>query len=809
VHTLLQDLRYALRQLRKNLGFTAVAVITLALGIGANTTTFSTVNAMLLRPFPFPQLDRIVTVWEAVPKQNNYHMSVAPANFRDWSERSKSFKALAAVQSWDANLTGSNVAQHVEGVHITSDFFSLLGMSMQLGRSIGSADFQQGAVPVVVVAHGFWQQHLGSDREIVGKQLLLNGEKFTVAGITSPDFDFPPGAQVWTPLILTDTQKNDRENHSLTVFGRLADGVSIPQAEANLQVIAARSEKQYPNTNTGHEISVRNTVEDLVYGSRQFVLLLMGAAVFVLLLCCANVANLQLARAFARQKEIALRTALGATRWHIGRQLLVESVLLALMGGGGALLLSLWGIALTRRSIPSFIVEHVAGLKHLQLDSRVFLFTLVVAIATGLVTGLAPAWHLSRPNVNDTLKEGGRNSTPSVARHRLRRLLVISEVALSLVLLVGAGTMVKGFQSLAATDMGFDRSHVLTFHVALPEEKYLNKDRVRAYYDRVLRDIAALPGVESAACVTSLPSGWNWNWVEYAAEGRPPAGPGDSPSAISQVVTPGFFATLRVPLHRGRLLSEQDERDAPAVAVVSEEMAHQNWPGQDALGKHIQVGHPGTAGPLRTIVGIVGDVRPNPFEHDPAPTIYLPLAQQPEFTSAFIVRTPGDPLALSGSVSAQIRSVDPDQPTYDVRSLAQVLSDNLSGIELSAHMMLVFGFSALVLAAAGIFAVMAYLVTQRTHEIGVRMALGARRVDVLRLVVGFAMKMAAVGITIGLTLAGLLTRALSSALFGVVQTDVVTFAVLTFLLAAVAAIAAYLPARWATNVDPMVALRYE
>ena len=337
---------------------------------------------------------------------------------------------------------------------------------------------------------------------------------------------------------MTDSQKNDREKHSLTVFGRLADGVSIPQAEANLQVIAAGLGKQYPDTNTGHEVSVKNTVEDLVYGSRQFVLLLMGAAVFVLLLSCANVANLQLARAFARQKEIALRTALGATRWHIVRQLLVESVLLALIGGGGALLLSRWGIALTGRSIPPFIAEHVSGLKHLQVDSRVFLFTLIVAIATGLVTGLAPAWHLSRPNVNDTLKEGGRNSSPSVSRHRLRRLLVISEVALSLVLLVGAGAMVKGFQSLATTDMGFDRSHVLTFHVALPEAKYRDKDRIRGYYDRVLRDIAALPGVESAACVTSLPSGWSWNWVEYAAEGRPPAGPGRTPTA-----TPAFGAT--------------------------------------------------------------------------------------------------------------------------------------------------------------------------------------------------------------------------------------------------------------------------
>lgn len=477
---------------------------------------------MLLRPFPFPRLDRIVTVWETVPKQNAYHMSVAPANFRDWDEQGKGFEQLAAVQSWDANLTGGNVAQHVEGARVTSGFFSLLRMPMQLGRSIGSADLQQGAVPVVVVAHGFWQQHLGSDPGIVGKQLLLNGEKFTVAGITVPDFDFPPGAKVWTPLNLNDAQKADRENHSLTVFGRLADDVSIAQAQANLQAIAARLREQHPTTNAGHNVSVKNTVDDLMYGSRQFIFVLMGAAAFVLLLCCANVANLQLARAFARQKEIALRTALGATRWHIGRQLLVESVLLALLGSGGALLLSRWGLALMSRSIPPFIVEHIAGLKHLQVDSRVFLFTLAAAIATGIITGLVPAWHLSRPNVNDALKEGGRSSSLSVGRNRLRRLLVISEVALSLVLLVGAGTMVKGFQAMVASDMGFDRSHVLTFHVALPEAKYRDKDRVRAYYDRVLRDIGALPGVESAACVTSLPSGWNWNWVEYAAEGKPP-----------------------------------------------------------------------------------------------------------------------------------------------------------------------------------------------------------------------------------------------------------------------------------------------
>src|SRR5882762_4022045 len=809
MNRLFQDLRFALRQLRKSPGVTVVAAFTLALGIGANTMMFSTVNAMLLRPFPFHHLDRIVSIWEEIPKQHDYRVSVAPGNFRDWSEQGQGFEQLAAVQGWDANLTGSSVAQHVEGFRVTSGFFPLLGMPMQLGRSIGSADFQPGAPQVVMVKYGFWQQHLGSDPGILGRQLLLNGEKFTVAGVTSPEFDFPPGSQVWTPLNLNDAQKADRENHSLTVFGRLGEGVSISQAQADLQTISARLAQQYPNTNSGHEVSVKNAVEDLSGGSKQFVLVLMGAAVFVLLLCCANVANLQLARAFARQKEIALRTALGATRWHIGRQLLVESTLLALLGSGGALLLASWGNALIRRSIPPFIVEHIAGLKHLQVDERVFLFTLAIAVATGVVTGLAPAWHLARPNLNDTLKEGGRSSSLSATRHRLRTLLVISEVALSLVLLVGAGAMVKGFEALVASSMGFDRSHVLTFHVAIPEHKYDGRDGIRGYYDRVLRDIGTLPGVDSAAAVTSLPSGWNWNWVEFAAEGKPPATPGEAPSAISQVVTPGFFSALRVPLERGRSLTGQDGADAPPVAVISAEMAKQSWPDQDPLGKHIQMGHPGATGPWLTIVGIVGDVKPVPLDHDPAPTVYLPLAQQPGLSSAFVVRTSGDPFELASSIATELRSVDPEQPAYDVRSLEQVLSDSLSGIEMSAHMMLVFGFSALTLAAAGIFAVMAYSVRQRTHEIGVRMALGARRVDVLRLVVGFAMKMAVVGLLIGLSLATLLTRALSSALFGVVQTDFATFALLTLLLAAVAAMAAYLPARWAMQVDPMVALRYE
>lgn len=804
---LLQDIQYALRVLRKRPGFTAVAVITLALGIGANTTVFNSVNAMLLRPFPFPHLDRIVTIWETVPKQSD-QLSAAPANFRDWSEQSTQFSQLAAVRGWDANLTGGNVAEHVEGSQVSADFFPLLGMSAQLGRNIGSADFQSGVAPVVVVSHAFWQQHFGGDAGLVGRQLLLNGQKFTVIGITSPDFDFPTGSKVWTPLDLNGA-KEDRENHYLTVFGRLKDGISISQAQAKLETIAIRLGQQYPKTNASHGVSVKNTVEDLTFGSQQFLTMLMGAAIFVLLLACANVANLQLARASGRQKEIALRAALGASRWQVGRQLLVESVLLALLGSVGAFLLSAWGINLLRRSLPPFIVEHVAGLKHLQLDLRAFWFTLLLAIVTGIVAGLAPAWHFSRPNVNDTLKEGTRGGSAGESGRRLRTVLVISEIALSLVLLVGAGLMVKGFRTLTTKDMGFDREHVLTFHVVLPEAKYRDQDRIRGYYEQVLRSIQGLPGVQSAACVTSLPSGWNWNWTEFTAEGNPHTSPGDRPTVISQIVSPGFFSALRVPLRQGRLLSDQDGPNAPRVVVISETMARQNWPDQNPLGKHIQMGRPDDSQPFRTVVGVVGEVQPIPLDHDPAPTAYVPFAQHPDLASAIVVRTAGDPLSLAAAVSKQLHDLDADQPPYDMRSLQQVVSDGLSGIESSANMMLIFAACALTLAAAGIFAVMAYSVSQRTHEIGVRVALGARRVDVLMLVVGGALKMAAIGLSIGLVLALVLTRALSSALFGVIQIDTLTIASLILALSLVAALAAYIPARWAMDVDPMVALRYE
>src|SRR5580698_470909 len=393
---LIQDIRFAWRQLFKNPAFTAVAMITLALGIGANTVVFSTVNAMLLRPFPFPNSDRVVTVYEALPKQNDTHFSPAAANFRDWRSQSHEFEQLAAVRGWDANLSSGSLPEHIEGSQVTADFFPLFGMPMHMGRSIGAADFQNGVAPVTVVSYGTWKQYLGSDAGLIGKQLLLNGQKFTVVGIAAEDFDFPTGSRLWAPLDLSGREGEDRDTHSLTVFGRLGNGVSRSQAQASLETIAASLSQRFPKSNAGHGVNVRSTVEDLTGDARQFLTLLLGASVFVLLLACANVANLQLARSTGRQREIALRTALGATRWQVGRQLLVESVLLALLGCGGALMLAAWGNNLTRRNIPPFILEHIAGLKHLEIDTRVFLFTLLIAVVTGLVAGLAPVWHLSR-----------------------------------------------------------------------------------------------------------------------------------------------------------------------------------------------------------------------------------------------------------------------------------------------------------------------------------------------------------------------------------------------------------------------------
>ena len=805
---MLQDLRYALRTLTKSPGFTTVAVIALALGIGANSVIFSSINAMLLRPFPFKDLDRAVDVWETVPQQNQQHVSATPANFRDWKDENTSIDLLTAFHGWNVNLAGNGIAERVEGYQVTANFFPLLGVTPQLGRSIAADNFETGNPFVVVLSHGFWQRHLGADPSIVGKNVLLNSQQFTVIGIMPADFDFPVGAEAWAPLDLSVSEQADRSDHYLQVIGRLKPGAPISKAQADLETVASRLSQEYPQTNAGHSVRVIGLVDDITYGSKQFVSVLMASAGFVLLLACANVANLLLARSTSRQKEIAVRIALGGSRWQIARQSLTESVLLALLGGVGGILLAAWGLDLTRGSIPPFIIQHIAGLKHEQVDSRVLGFTLLVALVTGVLAGLAPALYVSRPDLNDVLKEGGRGGTASPARRRLRALLVVSEVWLALVLLVGAGLMVKGFRNLANTELGFDRQHLLTFRIALSEKKYDRQDRVRGFFDQAVQKLQSLPGVESVAAVTSLPGGWSWNQTQYTAEGQPPLAPGEMRTAVEQSVTPDFLRVLRVPLVKGRFLTAQDGPEATPAVVVSQSLARRIWPDQDPVGKRIKFGTEGRA-PWRTVVGVVGDIKQAPWDPEPYPTTYFPFDQYSQASSALVVRTTGNPIALAAAARAQVLSLDPDQPPYDTRTLEQVIYDDVSGIDFSARMMLVFGGIALVLAAAGIFAVMAYSVSQRTHEIGVRMALGAERSDVIRLVVGYALRLAIIGLAIGLPCALAISHVLASVLLGVIRIDPLTFILFTLVLAAVAAIAAYIPARWAARVDPVVALHHE
>ncbi len=804
----IQDVRYGLRMLRKSPGFTAIAVITLALGIGANTVTFSSVNAMLLRPFIFPQLDRVVAIWETAPKQGIQGASPAAGNFRDWQQQNDSFQYLAASHDWNANMTGAGTPERVEGYQVTTDFFRLLGVPAEQGRTLTAEDFAGNGVPVVMLSHAFCQQRLGANPGLVGKTLEFNGEARKVIGIMPQDFDFPPGAQAWAPLVLNGATAADRNNHYLKVIGRLKPGVSQTQAQSDLATIAAREGQEFPQSNAGHSVRVLTLVQDLSEGSRQFLSVLLGAALFVLLLACANVANLQLARATGRAREVALRSALGASRGRIMQQLLAESLVLAALGVGAGLLIASWWLPLLMRSVPPFIVEHVPGLKHMQLDYRVLEFTLVLGALAGVLTGLAPALHASQPDLNEALKEGMRGGSAAPGRHRLRALLVISEVAMAIVLLVGAGLMVEGFRAIMERDQGFDRESVLTFHVALPAAKYGGSARVAEFYRGLIERLQSLPSVKSAAVANSLPADWSWDSVRVTVEGQGPLPPGEMRLAISELVSPDFFRTLRIPLHHGRLFTFQDGADAPAVAIVSESMARRYWPRQDPVGKRVRLGDdPGT--PWRTVLGVVADTLRAPLDLRFDPTVYVPFAQVPQGSMAVALRVTGDPMRLAAAARAQVQALDRNQPIYDVRTLEQKVSDNMSGVESSARLMTMFGIIALALAAAGIYAVMAYLVAQRTHEIGVRMALGATPGQVLRLMVRRTVVLAVMGLAIGLPAALVLARLLSSLLFGVVSLDVAVFMACTIVLALVAALAGYLPARRAAKVDPMVALRYE
>jgi predicted permease len=804
-----RDVRFVFRTLAKSPGFTAVAVLTLALGIGANTAIFSSVNAMLIHPFAFRALDRAVDVWETVPKQGLWHIDATPASFQAWRDHNKTVELMAAARGWSANLTAGEHAERIEGYQVSADFFPLLGIAPHLGRAIAASDFSPQRDHVVVLSYGLWQRLTGADPRVVGKTLLLNREKYSVAGVMPSDFDFPVGVEAWAPMDLDAAAQADHSDHYLQVFARLKPSVSTSRAQADLATVSARLARQYPTTNAGHSVSVLGLVDDVAQGSQQFLTVLMGAAAFVLILACANVANLQLARATARQKEISIRRALGASRARIVWQSLIESLLVSLAAGGAGTLLAGWGLKLSKRGIPPFIVQHIPGLKHLQVDPYVLLFTLAVSLVAGILVGMAPAIHASRSDVNAVLKENTRSATSSRAAQRLRGLFVVTEVSLALVLLVGAGLMVAGFRTMLNADPGYDRRGVLTFRLSLPSYEYRNDARRRAFYQQLLARLEVLPGVESASVVTSLPSGWTSNQTFYRAEGQPPAAPGEMRTAVEQSVSPGFLHTLHVPLREGRFFSASDGPNTPPAVVLSENLARRIWPNQDPIGKRIRFGTGDAQGPWRTVVGVIGGIKQSPFAQHADPTAYFPYDQLPQASAGVMLRAAGDPTALARAARAQTRGIDPDVPIYDVRTLEQLIGDNLSGVQSSAHMMIADGVIALLLAATGIFALMAYSVAQRTHDIGVRMALGALPRDVVKMLVGRSMKLAALGMAIGIPLAIALTNALESFLFGAIAMSIPILAGVTLALASVAALAGYIPARRATKVDPMVALRCE
>jgi putative ABC transport system permease protein len=805
--TLLHDVRLAFRVLLRSRAFALVSIMALGLGIGANASVYSTLRAMVLHPLPFHELDRILIIGETVPRLG-WEGNVAPANYRDLAQRSSTFERLAAFQGrgWDANVTGAGMPERLEGYLVTPSFFPLLGMTPLMGRVFSESEAGAGSIREAIISFATWQNHFGGDPHIVGRSLNLNGSPVTIIAVMPREFDFPIGAEIWAPWPVNAAEMSSRGDHTLDVIGRLKPDVPIDQARAELNTIAVNLEREYPATNDGRRFDLGFLRKEILGDTRQYILILMWSAVFVLLLACANAANLQLARTMGQQKELAVRVALGASRLRIISQVLVESGILSLAGGVVGLLLAAWAVPVTRAGVPPFIVQHVAGIKNIKLDGGVLAFTAIIAVLTGILAGVLPALQAcSMSGLSEKLKDGLRGSSSAPVRRRSRSLLVLTEVALAMILLVGASVMVKAFRHLANRYPGYEPSGALSFRVTLPQKNYATAQARADFYQRVVVKLAALPGVQAAAGVQYLPSGWFWQTGNFAIEDMPPR-PGEQFRAGMQTVTPGFFRALGIPLRSGRFLTDQDGPDAAPVAVITETMARRYWPNSDPLGHRMRFA---SSDPWRFVVGVVGDIRQNTFDDRFRSTVYTPITQAPPQSSGFILRTSLDPMSLATAARGAVQSVDRDLPTFDIRTLEQLNADNASGVQYSAHMMFAFALIALLLAVAGIYAVMAYAVVQRTHEIGVRMALGARPADVLRMVIGNSVKLAAGGLAVGVPVAFVLVRILASLLVGVVRLDFSILVGMTVLLGLAAAVAGYLPARRAAQIDPIAALHNE
>jgi putative ABC transport system permease protein len=802
-----QDLRYALRTLTKNPAFTSIAIVAIALGIGANTVIFSAVNAVLLRPLPFKNPEQLVMVWENATHLGFPKNTPAPPNFLDWQKQNTVFTGMAAMAERSFNLTGVGEPERLDGRRVSANLFDLLGVPALLGRTFVPEDDRPGS-HVVLVSYSLWQRRFGSDPSIIGRVVTLNGESYTVIGVMPRSVHLPGygnwNDKVWVPIAFTNEETTQRGNHFLDVIARIKPGITLKQAQAEMETIAARLAKEYPRYNTRTGATVTPLHEEVVGDIKPALLILLGAVGFVLLIACANVANLLLARAAVREKEIALRLALGASRSRLTRQFLTESVLLAVLGGGFGLLLALAGI----RVLKTFIPVTISQTQTISIDGKVLVFTALLALLTGIVFGLAPAMHASHSNLNDSLKEGGRDSAVGKKGNRLRDLLVVGEVAVSFILLIGAGLLINSFLHLRNLDPGFRADHLLTMKVDLSELRYPDGERRSVFFDEVLRRIRALPGVQSVAVAGNLPFTYNGDSMSIAVEGIPDPPPGQWPDVIYRAIGPGYFSTMGIPMIRGRDFTDQDKADSKNVVVISEKTAQHYWPGKDPIGKRLKPGATTSDVPWREVIGVVKDVRQNDFIAQPKMQMYFAYRQLKDLAAnALIVRTSVEPMSLATSIRDTIWAVDKDQPVANVDTMDHIVSEAIARQRFSMLLLGIFAALALILAAVGIYGVMSYSVAQRTHEIGIRMALGARRADVLKMTVNQGLKLVSIGMMLGLAAAFLLTRVLASLLFGISATDPITFLGISLVLLVVAILASYLPALRATKVDPIIALR--
>jgi len=818
----MNELRLSMRQLLKKRGFGAVAVLTFALGIGANTAIFSVVNAVLLRPLPYTESGRLVWLSERGP--NFPTMSISYPNFSDWRAQQTVFDHIGVYNWGSYNLTGKGEPYRLTGIRISADALAALRAKPALGRLFDNADDQPGAPGLVLLSHGLWQSRFGADAGMVNHPITLDGRPYTVIGVMPAGFAFPSRTDLWLPVgpLSSEESWKSRGNHpGLFGVARLKPGVTLPQARAEMETIAVRLEQQYPDSNKNNRVRVEPLLDNYVRNVRRALWTLLGAVGLVLLIACANVANLLLARAAARQKEMAVRAALGAGRWRIVRQLLTESVLLALGGGAFGLLLASGGVrlilALSRDAIPRAA--------EVGLDAGVLAFTAGIAVLTGILFGLAPAWQGSRADLQDTLKDTTRGTTGG--RARLRQGLVVAEVALTLVMLTGAGLLLRSFHRLQQVNAGFSSERVLSFRLDLPEKKYGKEELQVGFYQRLVEGLRALPGVQAVSVTSRLPLGGNDWQTSFLIEGRPEPPPHERPSMEVHLVGPDYFRVMGIPLLHGRAFTDQDDRghlrgrdlsgftdgerwmSGLNTIIVDEEFARRHWPNEDAIGKRVRLPW-GEKGPLLTVVGVVGRVKLNQLnERGGFVQAYLPFLQGASGSMAVVMKTTLNPKTLIAAARQQVKALDPDQPVYDTRALRELRDNSIAPQRLNFALLSVFAAVALALAVIGLYGVLAYAVAQRQREIGVRMALGAQRRDVLGLVVGHGMRLTMIGVILGLTGAFALTRVLEGLLFETKPFDPATFLSVTVILVGVALLACWIPARRAARVQPMAALRHE